>query len=368
MTRLRAHLGAKLVLAHLLVIIVGVATLLAAALAVAPAIFARHLAGLPADPVAQYAHLTTAFRDALLQALALSAGVATAAAILTSLFVARRIAGPVWRMLVATRRIAAGYYTGRVPIDPATRDDELGQLAASFNAMAAALEATERRRLDLIGDVAHELRTPIATLEGYLEGLLDGVIAPTAPTWARLHGEVGRLRRLVDDLQELSRAEARQLPLAIRAASPATVVHTALDPLRGRFVEGELALRVSVPPDLPSVTTDPDRAAQVLTNLLTNALRYTPAPGRVDVIADLRDDVVAFRVADSGLGFTPEEGARLFERFYRADQSRARATGGAGVGLAIARALTEALGGELRAESPGPGCGSTFTLTLPLAR
>lgn len=368
MARLRAHLGAKLFLAHLLVIVVGVATLLAAALAVAPAIFARHLTGLPVDPVARDAHLASAFRDALLQALALSSGVAILAAVLVSLFVARRIARPVRRMLAATRRIAAGRYTGRVPPDPAIAGDELGQLAISFNAMAAALEANERRRLDLIGDVAHELRTPIATLEGYLEGLLDGVIAPTAPTWARLHGEAGRLRRLVDDLQELSRAEAQQLPLAMRDSPPATIVRAALDPLRGRFAEGGLALHVAVPTDLPPVAADPDRAAQVLTNLLTNALRYTPAPGRVAVVVARLGDAVAFRVADSGVGFTPEEGARLFERFYRADRSRARATGGTGVGLAIARALAEAMGGTLRAESPGPGNGSTFILTLPLAR
>lgn len=368
MTRLRARLGAKLFLAHLLVIVVGVATLLAAALAVAPAIFADHLVGLPTDPAVRDAHLAAAFRDALLQALVLASGVAILAAGLVSLFVARRIATPVRRMLVATRRIAAGHYAGRVPPDPATAGDELGQLAASFNAMAVALEQTERRRLDLIGDVAHELRTPIATLEGYLEGLLDSVVEPSPALWARLHGEAGRLRRLVDDLQALSRAEAHQLPLAIQATPPAAIVRAALEPLRERFAERGLTLESAVAVALPPVLADPDRAAQVLTNLLTNALRYTPVPGRVEVAAVQASDAVVFRVADSGVGFTPEDGARLFERFYRADQSRARATGGAGVGLTIARALAETMGGTLQAESPGPGRGSTFTFTLPLAR
>ena len=234
--------------------------------------------------------------------------------------------------------------------------------------MPGALEQAERRRLELIGDVAHELRTPLATLEGYLEGLLDGVVEPSAPTWARLHDEARRLRRLVDDLQELSRAEARQLVLDIREAPAAAIVQAALDRLGAEFAERGLDLRVVVAPGLPPVRADRDRAVQVLTNLLTNALRYTPAPGRVEVAVARTGAAVTIRVADTGIGFTPEQAGRLFERFYRADGSRARALGGAGVGLAIARALVDAMGGRIWAESPGPGRGSTFAFTLPLAR
>lgn len=368
MRRIRASLGAKLFVAHLAVIAVGVATLVVAALTFAPGLFARHLALVPDDPTARDAHLAAAFRDALLQALAVSAALATATAILANLFVTGRIVRPVRRMLAATRRIAAGRYAERVPPDRATADDELGQLAASFNAMAAALEQAERRRVELVGDVAHELRTPIATLEGYLEGLLDGVVAPEPATWARLHGEARRLHRLVSDLQELSRAEAGQLALSPRSVPPAALADAALGRLGDQFAERGLALEVAVPGDLPPVLADPDRAVQALTNLLTNALRYTPPPGRVGLSAAREGDGVAFRVADTGVGFTREEGARLFERFYRVDHSRARASGGAGVGLTIARALAEAMGGRIRAESPGPGRGSTFTLTLPLAR
>ena len=170
------------------------------------------------------AALVVAFRDAVTQALLVATAAAVLAAAVASLIVTGRIVGPLRRLAAASRRLADGHYAERVPV-PA--DDELGDLARSFNAMADALEATERRRRELIGDVAHELRTPIATLEGYLEGLLDGVVEPGAPTWARLHGEAGRLRRLVDDLQKLSRAEARQIPLAVRPTDPAEIARVA---------------------------------------------------------------------------------------------------------------------------------------------
>lgn len=369
MAWVRARLGAKLFVTHLLVVVVGVATLLLAAITVAPALVASHLDELakiaPEATAALDVHLVAAVRDVLLQALAVAALLATVTALLTSLVVARRIVRPVQRLLAATRRIAAGRYAERVPPDPATTHDELGQLAASFNTMAGALEQAERRRLELIGDVAHELRTPIATLEGYLEGLLDGVVEPSAPTWARLHDEARRLRRLVDDLQELSRAEARQLALTIRPAPPAAIVRAALDRLGAEFAESGLDLRVVVAPDLPPVRADQDRAVQVLTNLLTNALRYTPAGGRVSLTAEHVDAAVCFAVHDTGIGIAPEHLPYLFDRFYRADPARSRALGGSGIGLAIAKTLVEAHGGRIWAASPGLGSGATVAFSLP---
>jgi signal transduction histidine kinase len=374
MARPRANLRVKLLLSYLLTVLVGVVTLFIAARAVAPSFFADHMARMMggqgmmggSGAIGDDA-LNGAFRDALLQALLVAGGVATFVALLVSLFVAERIAHPVRRMLAATRRIAAGHYTERVAVEPANAGDEIGQLAESFNDMAAALEQTERRRLDLIADISHELRTPIATMEGYLEGLLDGVVEPSTQTWALLHGEAGRLRRLVDDLQELSRAEARQLSLVVRPVAPAAIVARTLDRLRPQFAEKGLTLRSSVPNDLPPVAADEDRAVQVLTNLLTNALRYTPAPGEVSVTLSSAGEVVTFAVADTGIGFAPEQASQLFERFYRVDKSRARSLGGSGIGLTIARALVEAMHGRITATSAGPGQGSTFTFTLPRA-
>jgi signal transduction histidine kinase len=375
-----ARLGVRLLASHAIVVFVGVVTLFVAASAVGPDLFASQMVrmmgsgtsammgGANAMAMAMQPELDAAFRASLTQALVIAAVVAASVALMVSAFVARQIVEPIGRMLAATRRIAAGHYAERVPIASANAGDELGELAQSFNAMATSLEQAERRRLELIGNVAHELRTPIATLEGYLEGLLDGVVEPSATTWARLHDEAGRLRRLVDDLQELSRAEARQLSLVLRKVAPGEVVRAAVDRLGPDFADKGLTLRTGVPDDLPPVLADTDRAIQVLTNLLTNALRYTPSGGSVTVSVEAAGDAVAFHVQDTGIGFAPEVRDRLFERFYRVDPSRSRARGGSGIGLTIAKALVEAMGGQIRAESAGPGRGSCFSFTMPLAR
>jgi len=377
-SRVRGGVARTLLLSYLLVIVVGVVTLVAAAQAVGPAFFAASMARMmrahgaggmmgPGTDTSMTPYLRAAFRDALTAALLAATGAATLAALLVGALLSRQIVRPVRRLLGATRRIAAGHYAERVPVGPAGAGDELGHLAVSFNAMAAALEETERRRLALVGDVAHEIRTPLATLEASLEGLLDGVVESSPQTWATLHDEVGRLRRLADDLQELSRAEARQIPLTPRPIPPAAIMRAALDRLDGQFAEKGLVVACLVPATLPPVLADHDRAVQVVTNLLTNALRYTPAPGRVAVAAERRGDAVAITVTDSGVGLAPAHLAHLFERFYRVDRSRSRALGGTGVGLTIAKALVEAMGGQIRAESAGLGCGSVFTVTLPLA-
>jgi two-component system sensor histidine kinase BaeS len=369
----KTSLGGKFLLSYLLIVLVGVATLLAVTFALAPTLFqARLVPILQTHPEA----MTTAeasqrilgdFLATLLIALAVAAIAATLTSLAISLFVARRVTVPLREMTQSSERISAGHYAERVEVAPVHRADELGQLAASINALAVALEQTERRRLEVIGDVTHELRTPIATLEGYLEGLLDGVIEPTPQTWAMLHTQAGRLRRLVDDLQELSRAEARQIPLSLQPVAPQRLVQSAFEPLQGQFAEKGLDLKVSIPEGLPPVIADQARAVQILTNLLVNALRYTPAPGRVEVIVSHEEDMVAFRVSDTGVGLTPEQLTHIFERFYRVDKSRSRAFGGSGIGLTIARSLAQAMGGEIRAESAGLGQGSSFTLTLPLA-
>jgi signal transduction histidine kinase len=373
-------LATKLFASYLLVAIVGVATLFVAASLIAPDVFSSSMQGMmpggtmnsmmgqqTAPVTTTSAALDAAFRDSLMRALLLSGALATCAAIVLSLFVSRQITRPVGRMVSATRRIGGGHYAERVIVPEADSGDELGELASSFNDMAASLENTERYRLELVGDVAHELRTPIATLQGYLEGLLDGVVTPSAETWAKLHTEAGRLRRLVDDLQELSRAEARQIPIMAKPVAPATIVEAAVGRVQPQFAEKGLVLTVSVPPSLPHVLVDGDRAVQVLTNMLTNALRYTPTRGSVEVSTKRQGPYVAFRVRDDGIGIAPLALTHVFDRFYRVDKSRSRALGGSGIGLTIAKVLVEAMGGRITAESPGLDQDSTFTFTLPVA-
>jgi signal transduction histidine kinase len=378
-----SSLAVKLFASYLVVVLVGIATLLVAASLATPSFFDLRMAqtmgggqgagmmgggmglGNPAMSAQVDAALADAFRAALGQGLLVAGAAAVASAIAASLLVSRRIAGPIHELAGASSRIANGEYAERVRTGGS---DELGELGSSFNAMAAALEATERRRSELIGDVAHELRTPLATLRGSMEGLLDGVVQPTDETWARLYDETGRLQRLVDDLQELSRAEARQLSLQPRRIPVVDLVRGAVARVDSAYAEKGVTLEMEVAPSVADVYADGDRALQVLTNLLGNALRYTDAGGTVRVAAvQAPHGQVALSVSDTGVGIPTEHLARIFERFYRVDKSRSRALGGSGIGLTIARALVEAMGGRIWAESPGAGRGATFTFTLPVA-
>jgi signal transduction histidine kinase len=369
----RGGLRTRLFLAHLLVIAAGTATLFLITLVTAPTLHDRLMVALlgsahnPGDPaMAAMEQATNAvFQAAMLQALLLSVGAATLVAVLVSLVLSARIVTPVRQMLAASRRIAAGHYAERVP---ASGNDELTALAAEFNTMAGELEAAERRRVALIGDVAHELRTPLATIEGYTEGVLDGVVAPSEETWALIHDEVGRLKRLVNDLQALSRAEARQLPLHLVALAPGELIARVQARLAPQYAEKGVALIAEVPAGLPTVQADPDRMLQVLVNLLGNALRATPAGGQVRVRAGLERDALMIEVRDTGIGIAPEHLPHLFERFYRVDKARTRTLGGHGIGLTISKALIEAHGGRIWATSAGPGRGATFTFSLPLDR
>ena len=369
----RAGLRARLFLAHLLVIAAGTATLFLVTLITAPRLHDRLMLALlgpnhdPGDPAMMAMEQATnaVFQTAMLQALLLSGGAATLVALGVSLLVSSRIVSRVRQMLTASRRIAQGHYAERVP---SAGSDELAALAAQFNTMAGELEATERRRVALIGDVAHELRTPLATIEGYTEGVLDGVVAPSDETWALIHDEVGRLRRLVSDLQELSRAEAKQLTLHPCPVAPAELLERARSRLAPQYAEKGVGLTAEAPAELPMVEVDPDRILQVLVNLLGNALQATPAGGEVRARARGDDEGVTIEVSDTGVGIAPKHLPHLFERFYRVDKARSRTLGGHGIGLTISKALVEAHGGRIWASSDGPGAGAAFTFTLPLPR
>jgi histidine kinase len=233
--------------------------------------------------------------------------------------------------------------------------------------MASRLERTEEVRRQLIGDVAHELRTPLSVIRGSLEALIDGVMPADESTLLKLHEETGRLQRLVGDLQELSRVEAGAVELKPGPAAVDRLVEVVVERLQRQFEDKGVHLRVEAQADLPRVLVDEERTGQVLLNVVGNALQYTP-PGRdVTIRARRAGAQVEIEVADQGIGIAPEHLPQIFTRFYRAERSRSRAGGGSGIGLTIARHLAEAQGGSLRAESPGPGKGSRFTVCLPVA-
>jgi histidine kinase len=288
------------------------------------------------------------------------------AALLVSWFLSRRIVAPVQILTDASQRIADGHYAERVKVEGA---DEIAQLAARFNQMATQLEQVESMRRQLIGDVTHELRTPLTSIKGYMEGLVDGVLPATPDTFNQIHHEADRLSRLVDDLQELSRVEAKAYSLDLRSIAVSNLVQTTVKRLSPQATAKRIAFRSNLPADLPPVQADEDRITQVLVNLVANAIQYTPEGGEVTISAARQADEVHISVKDTGIGIPPEHLANLFTRFYRVDKSRSRnAGGGSGIGLTIARHLVEAHGGRIWAESKGDGQGSIFTFSLKIAK
>ena len=315
--------------------------------------------------VAEYGDtLVDGFRQSLNGVLIVSGLIAALIAAGLSWGISRRIVRSIEDINRASQRIAAGHYAERLT---AEGDDELAGLVHNFNRMAEALDETESMRLQLIADVSHELKTPLATIKGYMEGLQDGVVAPTPETYQRIHREADRLQRLVHDLQELSRAEAAELQLNVTTQDGVLLATTAADWLRPQLTDQGIDLALDLPAQPLPVRADFDRARQVLLNLLGNAIQYTPAGGHVTLRLARVDGMARFSIQDSGVGLSPADLDLIFQRFYRVDKSRSRIGGGSGIGLTIARYIIEAHGGHLWAESPGPGQGSTFSFTLPLA-
>ncbi|MDR7433538.1 MAG: ATP-binding protein [Armatimonadota bacterium] len=283
-------------------------------------------------------------------------------ATILGLLLTRQLTAPLRELATAARRIGRGELRQMVEV---YADDELGEVAQAFNAMAAALNKQEELRRQLLADIAHELGTPLAVIQGNLEGMLDGVIEPTAERLASLHTHVGLLARLVKDLRDLSLAQAGQLTLHPERLDLARTIQEIIEVVRPRAEEKGITLVTSVD-TVPPVLVDPHRLAQVLHNLLDNALRHTPPGGTVEIVARQENKMVRVSVRDTGSGIPPEDLPHVFDRFYRVDRSRSRATGGTGLGLAVVKHVVEASGGQVFVESK-MGQGSTFSFTLPMA-
>jgi histidine kinase len=288
-----------------------------------------------------------------------------------SIFVSRRIVAQIRNMMNASQRIADGHYDERVAFPGGNvggETDELGQLALSFNQMAEKLERTEEMRRQLIGDVAHELRTPLTTIQGSMEGLIDGVLPADEVTYQNVYTEATRLQKLVRDLQELSRVEAGVVVIEPTPVKMPDLSKTACAQLERQYLEKGVELINDVDEYLPLVMADKDRFGQVLLNLLGNGLQYTPSGGWVRISAHSLEEFVETSVEDSGIGIDPENIPHVFTRFYRVDKSRSRVGGGSGIGLTIAKHLVEASGGRIWVKSQGVGEGSTFSFTLPIVK
>jgi len=363
----RRRLARRLLAANGLVIVAGAVTLAVVALLASPPLFHLHV-GRALGPVSETVgrHLDQALSTALLLSLGIGTGAAAVAALAVSWVLSSRLARPIEELSSTAEQLASGDLTARA-VPPPT-DDELTDLTVAFNDMAASLEHTEVTRRRLLSDLAHELRTPLSTIEGYLEGLIDGVVEPTGQTWDTLQDAAGRLRRLVDDVALVSRAAEGQLDLDRRPTDIAALVGAAAAAAGDTYARAGIRLDRDVQPDLGPAHIDADRARQVLANLLDNAQRHTPAGGRVTVHASADGDgrTVTLAVTDTGDGIAAEQLPQVFERFYRGDASR-RAGAGSGIGLTIARAIARAHGGDLVASSPGTGEGSRFAWRIPVS-
>jgi signal transduction histidine kinase len=378
MKYIREHLGAKMFLANLMVILLGVIILAITIQLTIPAAFNRHMGmmdqsmmnngmGMGQGQGQGFGRtLFENFRASMFESLGYAVTASVLAALLVSLFLSRRIVAPVQTLTNASQRIAEGHYAERVQVNGS---DEIAQLATRFNQMATQLEQVESMRRQLIGDVTHELRTPLTSIKGYMEGLVDGVLPSTPETFNQIHREADRLARLVDDLQELSRVEAKAYSLDLRSVPVSNLVQTTVKRLSPQSTAKRIRLRSDLSADLPPIHADEDRITQVLVNLVANAIQYTPEDGDVTISATRNANEIHISVKDTGIGIPSEHLANLFTRFYRVDKSRSRNLGGgSGIGLTIARAIVEAHGGRIWAESTGNEQGSVFTFALPIAK
>jgi len=313
-----------------------------------------------------FGHLTEDFHVMLSLVLRrfLLIGLAVGAfALAVSLGLSRLISRPVVNLTAATRAVAAGDLSVRVPTP---YPGEIGELAAAFNDMAQGLARADELRRNMTADVAHELRTPLSVIRGKLEGVLDGVYPATPEHLAPILEQTQLLTHLVEDLHLLALAEAGQLPLEKRPMDVGDLLRDAQVNFGPQADDRGVTLALNLPAALPKVVADWRRVAQVLGNLLTNALHHTPEGGCVTLSAAASGGWVEVSVADTGTGVPPEDLPYIFERFWRRDKSRSRAGGGSGLGLAIAKQLVELHGGTIGVES-NPGKGSRFHFTLPLA-
>ncbi|MBH8551249.1 HAMP domain-containing histidine kinase [Nostocaceae cyanobacterium CENA357] len=358
-------LASRLFFSHLVVMIVGLLSLVIISKVSSPRFFVLHLERLESRGLKLInirTELVQGFEIAWRRSTLWSVIVGTTAAGGLSYWVSKRIMQRLTEMEQITQKFAGGQLEARLPLSDIP---ELNRLGASFNRMAASLEGVEARRRELIGDMTHELRTPLTVVRGYLEELADGEIEPSPEIYQRLAKETKRLERLVNDLQELSKAEAGYLPINIQPVNLSPLLESLVEKFTDQMLEDGPILRSEFPSQLPLVLADIDRTEQILVNLLGNAVRYT-TQGSITIRAWTEASKLWIAVVDTGIGIASKDLPHVFERFWRTDQSRDRHSGGTGIGLTITHRLVELQGGQIHVESE-LGVGSTFRFFLPLA-
>ncbi len=354
----------RLLIAQTLVLLAGGVTTWVVASIVGPPLFREHLhrAGVAHDSNEQF-HAEQAYQHATALSIAVAIAVAALTAFVVTAYLSRRLQRSIAELSAAASAIAEGHYDIRVA--PPQLGDEFDELAVAFNRMAERLQTVEATRRQVFGDLAHEIRTPVSVLEAYLEAVEDGVKTLDPLTISMLREQTGRLVRFSADAAALAQAEESRSAIAPGWMDSRELLDAVSAAVADRYADKGVTLTIHA--DGGRLWADRQRLTQIVSNLLDNALRHTPAGGHVRLGAARSGADVVFTVADDGEGIGAEHLPHLFERFYRVDAARDRGRGGSGIGLAIAKALTEAHGGHISVASRGPGHGSTFTVTLPTA-
>ena len=373
LTLLPRRLRTRLFLSYVVVVAAGALSMVVVGTVVTRTVYERNIGGFGlgrglgrANQVSE-TQLRSALDESLLPALLIGVGAALVTAAIVATFVGSRLLRPIDELRTATRRMAACDYAVKVPVPTET---ELASLANDVNELGEHLATTEQRRTQLLGEVTHELRTPITVIRGQTEGLIDGVVSPSPEVFAAIADEASRLQRMVDDLTLLSRADEGTLEIELADLDLSAVAVAAAERLRPQFDFADVALVIEADTVSLPIRGDRDRLTQVLSNLLGNALGHTPSSGVVTLRTGQDHSVAFVDVVDTGPGIPSDDLERIFERFYRRpDDGEAVSRpirAGRGIGLTIARSLARAQGGDVVASSPGSGRGATFRLTIPL--
>lgn len=374
---IRSHLNIKLFFAFLIVVVVGAIVLITAIEFIMPTAFQSHLNYMQTalnDPTktdqALNDDLFNSFRNAVYSAMKFAIPSSLVAAIVISLSFSHQVKNQITNMLNASRKISNGDFKERIALPHGRHPDEmdeLNQLAIAFNQMTEKLDKNDQLRRELIGDVSHELRTPLAFINASIESIADGVLSPSQETFEDIQEELDRLSRLVNDLQELSNLEAGSYTLNKEYIEIEDVVYSLMNQIRGKSSSKQIQITTEFEENIPKLLIDSDRIKQVLTNILFNAINFTPPKGKITIkLFKDDDDNLRIIVRDTGIGIPASHLSNIFTRFYRVDKSRSRESGGSGIGLTIAKQLVEAHGGLIWADSPGVGQGTSITFTLPI--
>jgi histidine kinase len=372
---IQSHLDVKLFLSFVIIVFVFTFVLIAAVEFVMPNAFENHLlfmsSLIESEGRALEEHdlnLYDNFRSAIYESLIFAIPISLLSAIAISLFFSREFVRPIRDLSIISRKISEGKYSQRILLPKeitVAEMDEVKQLAISFNHMASKLEQTENLRKKLIGDVSHELRTPISLIKASMEGLIDGIIPPSNKTFFQVQVEADRLTKLVNDLQELSIIESGAYKLNKEKYDINNVISTVISNLAPQYSKKGIQIITNLEKSKADIYIDIDRIKQVLTNILANAYQYSQKGGTVKITSAEKDNLFTVTISDTGSGISREYLPHIFTRFYRADKSRSRNSGGSGIGLTIAKQLVQAHGGKIWAESQGEDLGTTVSFTIP---